>query len=79
MYPPSTENLLISPPALPALHTLGEMWCLTVLSDLAMIELLLAGQNYTKVFYLSVSLIGLLDVGWDSRLEHQTPQVVIKF
>lgn len=44
-----------------------------------MIELLLAGQNYTKVFYLSVSLIGLLDVGWDSRLEHQTPQVVIKF
>lgn len=44
-----------------------------------MIELLLAGKNYTKVFYISVSLIGLLDVGWDSRLEHQIPQVVIKF
>lgn len=61
MYPPSTENLLISPSALPALHTFAKMWCLTVLPHLAMIELLLAGKNYLKVFYLSISLMGLLD------------------
>lgn len=40
-----------------------------------MIELLLAGKNYMKVFYLSVSL----DAGQDSKLEHQIPQAVIKF
>lgn len=73
--PPSIEHSLIFPSALPALHTLGKMWCLTVLPDLAMIELLLAGKNYMKVFYLSVSL----DAGQDSKLEHQIPQAVIKF
>lgn len=79
MYPPSTENLLISPSALPALHTFAKMRCLTVLPHLAMIELILAGKNYLKVFYLSVSLMGLLDAEWDSKLEQQIPQVVIKF
>lgn len=67
MYLPSREDLLIPPSALPAVHTLGKMWCLTVLPDLAMTELLLAGKNYMKAFYLSVSLIGLLDAGWDSN------------
>lgn len=78
MYAPSTENLLISPSALDALHTFGKMWCLTLLPDLAIIEMLLSGKSYMEVLYLAVTL---LDAGWDSDLEHQVvgTLVVIKF
>lgn len=55
MCTPSTENLLIFPAALHALHTFGKMWCLTLLPDLAMIETLLAGKSCVEVLYLSVS------------------------
>lgn len=36
-----------------------------------MIEMLLAGENYTEVFYLLESLPGFLAAGWGSNLEHQ--------
>lgn len=70
-FTPSAENLLIFPSALRALHTFGKTWCLTLLPDLAMIEMLLAGENYTEVLYLLESLPGLLAAGWGSNLEHQ--------
>lgn len=79
MYAPSTENLLIFPSALHALHTSGKTWCLTLLPDLAMIEVLLAGESYMEAFYLSVSLLGLLAAGWDSNLEPQITRVITRF
>lgn len=71
MYSPSTENLLIFPSVLHALHTFGKTCCLTLLPDLAMTEMLLAGKSYIEVLYLPVNLLGVLAGGWGSNLEHQ--------